>query len=94
MAYTLENRQVDGTPVHEKGDGAIDFHVFVDRPTWEAFAGHGSVYKIGGRRIAAPVGKISIGMDGGEGTVESMKGYKLKSIWPENADTLTYSRGK
>ena len=94
MAYTLENRQVDGTPVHEKGDGAIDFHVFVDRPTWEAFAGHGSVYKIGGRRIAAPVGKISIGMDGGEGTVESMKVYKLKSIWPENADTLTYSRGK
>jgi hypothetical protein len=57
--------------------------------------GNGSVYKIGSRKdIAAPVGKISIGLNGGEGTVESMKVYKLKSIWPENVDTLTYFRGK
>ena len=45
--------------------------------------------------IAAPIGKISIGTFGGaEGTVESMKAYKLRSIWPENVDTLTYSGRK
>lgn len=105
LYYFLEQRQLGDTPflqnvkdkciVHDKEDGRVDFHFFVDRATWELFVGNGSVYKIGSRKdIAAPVGKISIGLNGGEGTVESMKVYKLKSIWPENVDTLTYFRGK
>ena len=55
--------------------------------------GSGSVSKIGKRGdIAAPIGKISLHTPGGaEGTVESMNAYKLKSTWPEKADTLTYS---
>ena len=51
----------------------MDFRVYIDRATWEAFAGHGSVYKMGGRKIAAPVGKISVSINAAKGTVESLK---------------------
>ena len=44
--------------------------------------------------IGIAVGRISVSINGAEGTVESMKVYKLKSIWPENVDTLTYSQKK
>ena len=94
FSYSLDKRQLDGATVHDKDDGRIDFHVFIDRATWEVFAGHGSVYKLGGRPVAAPVGRISVSINGAEGTVESMKVYKLKSFWSENVDTLTYSQKK
>ena len=46
---------------------------------------------MGGRNYTSPAGTISVSMNGADGTVESMKVYKLKSIWPDNADTLMYS---
>ena len=95
VSYSLEKRQFDGCAVHDKEDGKIDFRLYLDRATWEVFVENGSVYKIGARKdIAAPAGKISVGFTGAEGAVESMKVYKLKSIWPENVDTLTYPKTK
>jgi fructan beta-fructosidase len=105
LYYFLEQKQLgdqgfvqnlrDKCIVHDKEDGRIDFRIYVDRATFEAFVENGSVYKIGPRKdVAAPVGKISIGLNGADGTVESMKVYKLKSIWPDNVDTLTYSNKK
>ena len=105
LYYFIEQKQLADTAfiqnvkdkciVHDKDDGKIDFHLYLDRATWEVFVKNGSVYKIGARKdIAAPMGKISIGLTGAEGRVESMKVYKLKSIWPDNVDTLTYSNNK
>jgi len=104
LFYFIEQKQLGDTPflqnvkdkciVHDKEDGRIDFRLYVDRATWEIFVGNGSVYKIGPRKdIAAPVGKISIGLNGAEGTAD-LKVFKLKSIWPNNVDTLTYSNKK
>ncbi|MEI6234230.1 MAG: glycoside hydrolase family 32 protein [Planctomycetota bacterium] len=104
--YLLDQKQFGDNPiaknlhdkciVHDKDDGKIDFRFYFDRATWEAFVENGAVYKIGQRgNIAAPVGKISVGTFGGaEGVLESMTVYKLKSIWPENVNTLTYSGKK
>ena len=92
LSYWLDKEQLDGVAVHDKDDGRMDFRVYIDRATWEAFAGHGSVYKMGGRKIAAPVGKISVSINAAKGTVESLKVFKLKSIWPENVETLAYSK--
>lgn len=105
LYYLIEQKQLGDSPfiqnikdkciVHDKDDGKIDFRLYVDRATWEVFVENGSVYKIGSRKdISAPVGKISVGLSGAEGTVESMKVYKLKSIWPENVNTLQYSTAK
>ena len=106
LYYLLDTKQLGENPlakslsdkctVYDKDDGQVDFRLYLDRATWEAFVENGSVYKIGKRGdIAAPIGKISLGTFGGaEGTVESMKAYKLKSIWPEKVDTLTYSNKK
>jgi fructan beta-fructosidase len=106
LYYILDSKQLGENPiaknlrdkciVHDKDDGKVDFRLYLDRATWEVFVENGSVYKIGKRGdIAAPVGKITLGTFGGaEGTVESMKAYKLKSIWPEKVDTLTYSNKK
>ena len=96
LSFSLDKRRLFNWQVHDKDDGHIDFHLYLDRATMEAFLGHGSLYWIGSRNdIAAPIGKISVAAVGGaEGTVESMKAYKLKSIWPENVDTLRYSGNK
>jgi fructan beta-fructosidase len=106
LYYLLDSKQLGENPfgqnlrdqciVHDKDDGQVDFRLYLDRATWEAFVENGSVYKIGKRGdIAAPIGKISLGTFGGaEGTVESMKAYKVKSIWPEKVETLTYSNKK
>ena len=106
LYYLLDRKQLGENPlvqnlrdkciVHDKEDGRIDFRLYLDRATWEAFVENGSVYKIGKRGdISAPVGKISVGGFGGaEGVVESMQVYKLKSIWPDDVDTLTYSNKK
>lgn len=92
LFYALANRQLDGAAVHDQDDGRIDFRVYLDRATFEVFAGHGSVYRIGSRRdIAAPVGKIGVVLGGAQGVVESLKVYRLKRIWPDTVDTLTYS---
>ena len=105
LYYFIEQKQLGDSPfiqnirdkciVHDKDDGRIDFRLYVDRATWEVFVENGSVYKIGSRKdMSTPVGKISVGLAGAEGTVESMKVYKLKSIWPENVNTLQYSTAK
>ena len=105
LYYFIDKKQLGDTPflqnvrdkciVHDKDDGKIDFRLYLDRATWEVFVENGSVYKIGPRKdMAAPVGKISVGLTGAEGTVESMKVYNLKSIWPANVDTLMYSKMK
>ena len=105
LYYFIEQKQLgdvaflknlrDKCIVHDKDDGKIDFRLYLDRATWEVFVENGSVYKIGARKdMSAPVGKISIGLTGAEGSVESMKVYKLKSIWPDNVNTLTYSNKK
>jgi len=84
----------DKVIVHDKEDGKIDFRFYIDRATYEVFVENGSVYKIGLRAITAgPVGKVSIGLKDAEGTAD-LKVYKLKSIWPENVDTLIYSNKK
>ncbi len=105
LYYFIEQKRLGDSPliqnvrdkciVHDKDDGKIDFRLYLDRATWEVFVENGSVYKIGSRKdMSAPVGKISVGLAGAEGTVESMKVYKLKSIWPENVNTLQYSTAK
>jgi hypothetical protein len=77
--------------VYDKEDGKIDFRLYLDRARWEGFVENGSVYKVGSRRdMAKAIAKISIGFKDAQGTVESMKVYKLKSVWPENVDTLHY----
>jgi len=102
LYYFLEQKQLGDSPflqnikdkciVHDKDDGHVDFRLYLDRASWEVFVKNGSVYKIGSRKdLAAPVDKISVGLNGAEGTVESMKIYKLQSIWPANVDTLTCS---
>jgi fructan beta-fructosidase len=101
LFYYLDKKQLsergflqherDHVIVHDKEDGKVDFRLYLDRATWEVFVENGSVYKVGSRRdMAKPIGKISVGFREAEGTVESMKVYKLKSIWPENVDTLHY----
>ena len=94
--YLLDKRKLDGSAlvVHDKDEGRIDFHVFIDSATWEIFAAHGAVYNMGGRNYKVPVGKISVSLNGAEGTLDSLKVYKLKSIWPESVDTLMYSNKK
>ncbi len=96
FTYWLDKRKLDGSTiiVHDKDDGRIDFHVFIDSASWEIFAARGAIYNMGGRNYKNPVGKISVNMNGGVGTVERMTIYKLKSIWPNNVDTLTYSNTK
>lgn len=100
LYYFLEQKQLgdvgflqnvrDKCIVHDKDDGRIDFRLYLDRATWEVFVENGSVYKIGSRKdLSAALGKISVALREAEGAVESMKVYKLKSIWPDNVDTLT-----
>ena len=52
----------------------------------------GSVYEIDKRLTSPPpIGRITLGtFAGAKGTMVSMKAYTLKSIWPENVDTLSY----
>jgi len=104
LFYFIEQKQLSETPflqnvkdkviVHDKEDGKIDFRFYIDRATYDVFVENGSVYKIGSRKISSEaVGNISIGLKDAEGTAD-LKVYKLKSIWPENVDTLVYSNKK
>lgn len=68
----------DGTP------RTFDLQVYVDEASVEIFAEGGSAYFILARpaeRVGEPVNEISISVNGGSATIESLKVHKLKSIW-------------
>ena len=69
---------------YDKEDGKLDLHFFVDRPTVEVFAEHGAVYMLNNRNNqGVPVDQVVLRLKGGDATLESLKAYQLKSIWPQ-----------
>jgi sucrose-6-phosphate hydrolase SacC (GH32 family) len=103
VVYHLKEKLLDDQPnlaitksriyVYDKEDGKVDLRLFIDRASYEVFAENGSVYAI--KQLATinqPLGEFKLTLPEGKGIVESMTVYKLKSIWPENVNTLRYSK--
>ena len=70
---------------YDKEDGKLDLRFYVDRPTVEVFAEHGAVYLFHNRaQQGTPMDQVIVRLKTGDATVENMKVYRLKSIWPQN----------
>ena len=69
---------------YDTEDGKLDLRIYVDRPTMEVFAERGAVYLLHNRaQMGAPLDKVLVRVHGGDATLESLKAYELKSIWPK-----------
>ena len=69
----------------DRDDGRLDLRIYVDRATVEVFAKNGAVYFLEGRKnLGAPIEDLKITIDGGSATIESLKAFRLKSIWKPN----------
>ena len=69
---------------YDTEDGKLDLRIYVDRPTMEVFAEHGAVYLLHNRaQMGASLDKVLVRVHGGDATLESLKAYELKSIWPK-----------
>lgn len=69
---------------YDQEDGKLDLRIYVDRPTVEVFAEHGAVYMLHNRAVqGAPLEQVILRLKGGDVTLESIKVYPLKSIWPK-----------
>ncbi len=87
----LASNERERAHVHDKDDGQVDLRLYIDRASCEVFAENGSVYRIDAlREVNKPLGSFNVALRDGQGTVENMKVYKLKSIWPERADSQRY----
>jgi fructan beta-fructosidase len=79
--------------IHDKDDGQVDLRLYIDRASCEVFVENGSVYQISPlREINQPVGSFTVAIRDGQGRIESLTAYKLKSIWPEKVTGLRYSK--
>lgn len=68
--------------VFDRDNSKLDLRIYVDRATVEVFAKNGAVYFLAGRKnLGAPIEDLKVTVDGGAATIESLKAYKLKSIW-------------
>jgi sucrose-6-phosphate hydrolase SacC (GH32 family) len=88
FTYDLATKELAGPrgklTSYDKEDGKLDLHLFVDRPTVEVFAEHGAVYMLSNRaNHGAPLDQLKLRITGGDATIESLKAYQLKSIWPK-----------
>lgn len=84
--YSLAKKQLNGRhAVHDRDDGKIDLHLYVDRAMWDLFFENGSVYLHQARRdIGKPLKTLKVEMlDGGAGVIENMKVHEVRSIWPK-----------
>ena len=69
---------------YDKEDGKLQLHFFVDRPTIEVSAQHGSVFLLHNRNLpGVPLDGVTIRLKSGEATLESLKARELQSIWPK-----------
>lgn len=67
---------------HDKEDGKLDLHFYVDRPTIEVFAEHGAVYLLHNRaQQVVPLDQVVVRLKTGTATIENLKAFRLKSIW-------------
>jgi len=65
-------------------DGKVTFRVLVDRPMYELIGSGGVCFKTSARRdMGQPISKITLSVDGGSTTVESLKVYEMSSAWKE-----------
>jgi len=81
VTYDFEQQLLDEMPL-EMNDGAVIFRVVTDRPMYEIVGGAGACYKTSPRSdMGEPLGKVSIGCEGGELIVESLVIYEMQSIW-------------
>lgn len=68
---------------YDTEDGKLDLRIYVDRPTMEVFAERGVVYLLHNlAQMGASLDKALVRVHGGDATLESLKAYELKSIWP------------
>ena len=66
-------------------DGKLDLRIFVDRATVEVFAEGGSVSYLEGRsELGEVIRNLKLSVEDGSATIESLKGFRLKSIWNES----------
>ena len=79
--YDFNAQRLDEMPLKMK-DGKVTFRVLVDRPMYELIGGGGACYKTSGRRdMGRPIGTVSLTVEGGSMTVESLKAYEMTSAW-------------
>ncbi len=81
VTYDFAAQKLDEMPLKMK-DGKVTFRVLVDRPMFEVIGGGGACFKTSGRRdMGKPLGTISLTAEGGSLSVESLKAYKMSSVW-------------
>jgi len=79
--YDFAAEKLDEMPLRMK-DGKVTFRVLVDRPMVELIGGGGACFKTSSRRDQGkPIRKISLSVEGGSLTVESLAIYEMKSAW-------------
>jgi len=71
--------------VFDPEDGKLDLRIFVDRATMEVFAEGGSIYYLEGRReLGEVIRNLKLSVEGGSATIESLRAFRLKSIWSQS----------
>lgn len=66
----------------DKDDGKLDLRVFADNATVEVFGENGAVYYLQPRRVQGEsVSELAVKVEGGSARIESLRAYRLKSIW-------------
>lgn len=79
----FHSRKLDEMPLAVKG-GRASFRVLVDRPMYELVGDGGACFKTSPRRdMGKPVRTISVTAEGGTLTIESLKAYRMTSVWKQ-----------
>jgi fructan beta-fructosidase len=79
--YDFVTQRLDEMPLKMQ-DGKVTFRVLVDRPMYELIGGGGANYKTSGRKdMGKSLSIISLTVEGGSATAESIVIYAMESVW-------------